>query len=449
MTNGPLIKKILLFALPIVIGNILQQLYSTVDTIVVGNYCDKQSLAAMGTSTQPVEILLCIFLGVGSGISILTSQYIGRNSYEELNKLVSTGISFIYIVGIPLSAIGYLVTPFIMHAMGVPEDAFRQATDYTGIIFLGTLGQLGYNMNAGILRGLGDSRATLNFLLVSCVINIVLDIVFVPILGLGVIGAAISTVIAQYISWFVSIQFIIRKYPEMDFSIFPRSLDKSELKKILSIGIPIGLNSSLFAFGHTMLQVFVNDAGSVFMAGVSVGNRVTSIANVAINGFSSAGSTFSGQNYGAGNYDRLREGYLKIPIMAGIVTIITGIIFVSLRMPILRMFSQDEETLFYASRYIIIVLAGQWCFAVFTCITNILNGVGQIKYTTIANLCMLWVVRIPCAYIINHFFDKTFVMLCYPISFFVGMCFTLGYYFLSPSWKEIINRENSLSNRFS
>ncbi len=168
MTTGPIIKNVLLFALPIVIGNILQQLYSTVDTIVVGNFCDKQALAAMGTSTQPVEILLCVFLGIGSGVSILTSQYTGGGNTTALNKLISTGISFIYTVGIPLSLVGYLVAPFLMIAMGVPEDAMTQATAYTRVIFLGTFGTLGYNMNAGILRGLGDSKASLNFLLVSC-----------------------------------------------------------------------------------------------------------------------------------------------------------------------------------------------------------------------------------------------------------------------------------------
>lgn len=442
MTKGPIIRNILLFALPIVIGNILQQLYSTVDTIVVGNFCDKQALAAMGTSTQPVEILLCVFLGIGSGVSILTSQYAGGGNTGALGRLTATGISFIYVVGIPLSLIGYLVAPFIMVAMGVPDDAMAQATAYTRVIFLGTFGTLGYNMNAGILRGLGDSRASLNFLVISCMANIVLDLICVPVLKMGVTGAAVSTVIAQYISWIVSVSYIIKRYPELNFTILPKQIHTTELKKMLSIGIPIGLNSSLFAFGHTMLQVFVNANGSTFMAGVSVGNRVTSIANVAINGFSSAGSTFSGQNYGAGNFDRLRKGYLRIPIMAGIVTIITGIIFISLRYPILHLFAKDELTVEYAARYVLFVLAGQWCFAVFTCITNILNGVGLIKYTTFANIMMLWAVRIPVAYIINTFFDGTYVMLCYPISFFVGMCTTLGYYFISPSWKKIITMEN-------
>ncbi len=437
MTKGPIMKNVLLFALPIVIGNILQQLYSTVDTIVVGNFCDKQSLAAMGTSTQPVEILLCVFLGIGSGVSILTSQYVGGGNTKALNRLIATGISFIYTCGIPLSLIGYLVSPLIMRLMGVPEDAMYQAVSYTSIIFLGTFANLGYNMNAGILRGLGDSRASLQFLMISCGINIVLDILFVPILGMDVSGAAISTIIAQYICHFVSMSYIIKKYPELGYTILPKNIYKAELKKMLSIGIPIGLNTSLFAFGHTFLQVFVNANGSTFMAGVSVGNRVTGIANVAINGFSSAGSTFSGQNYGAGNFDRLRQGYLRIPIMAGIVTIITGIIFISLRMPILRLFAKDEASLVYASRFVVFVLAGQWCFAVFTCITNIL------KYTTFANLMMLWAIRIPCAYIINRFFDGTYVMLCYPISFFVGMCTTLGYYLLSPAWKNIITRENT------
>ncbi len=438
MTEGNIIRNVVLFAIPIVLGNILQQLYSTVDTLVIGNFCDKTALAAMGTSTQPVEVLLCIFLGIGGGVSIRASQYIGAGKTARLKSACETATSFVYICGIPLAVIGFFLAPLIMELMDVPEDTMEQAVSYTRIVFFGSLGNLGYNMNAGILRGMGDSKASLLFLLVSCVANIILDLLFVPVFGLGVAGAALSTIISMYLSWVISIVYIIKRFPELGFTFLPKHISGKELKSILTIGIPIGINQSLFAFGHMMLQTLVNANGSDFMAGLSVAGRVTSLANIAINGFSSASSTFSGQNYGAGKIDRLRKGYILIPAVSGGITLLFDLIFIFLRMPILRFFSQDETVLMYAGRYVIIVLAGQWCFAVYNSIGNILNGVGLIKYSTLVSLFMLWVVRIPVAYLIAIFFDKTYIMLCFPISFAFGMFGNMLYYIFSSKWKAIL-----------
>ncbi len=438
MTQGNIIKNIILFAIPIVLGNILQQLYTTVDTLVVGNFCDKTALAAMGTSSQPVEVLLCVFLGIGGGVSIRASQYIGAGKHGRLKSACETAHSFVFICGIPLAILGFFVSPLIMKMMDVPEDTMDQAVTYTRILFFGALGNLGYNMNAGILRGMGDSKASLWFLMVSCFTNIILDLIFVPLLGLGVAGAAVSTIISMYLSWLISVIYIIKKFPELEFTFLPKHMSGKELKSILSIGIPIGINQSLFAFGHMMMQTLVNANGSDFMAGLSVAGRVTSLANIAISGFSSAASTFSGQNFGAGKYDRLRKGYILIPAVSGGITLLFGLIFIALRMPILRFFSQDEVVLMYAERYVIIVLAGQWCFAVYNSISNIINGVGLIKYSTFISLLMLWAVRIPVAYLISIYFDSTYIMLCFPISFAFGMFGMIFYYLFSKKWKKIL-----------
>ena len=442
MTEGSIIRNVILFAIPIVLGNVLQQFYTTVDTLVIGKFCDKTALAAIGTSSQPVEVLLCIFLGIGGGVSIRASQYIGAGQQDRLKSACETAISFVYICGIPLAILGFLISPLIMQLMGVPDDTMAQAVSYTRIVFFGALGNLGYNMNAGILRGMGDSRASLLFLLVSCVLNIIFDLLFVPVFGLGVSGAAIATTMSVYISWLISIVYITRKFPELGFTFLPRRMSGKELKNILSIGIPIGINQSLFAFGHMMMQTLVNANGSDFMAGVSIAGRVTSLANIAISGFASAASTFSGQNYGAGRYDRLKKGYILIPALSGGITIVFGLIFIALRMPILRFFSEDDIVLMYAARYVLVILAGQWCFAIYSSISNIINGVGLIKYTTFVSLLMLWAVRIPVAYIISIFFDSTYIMLCFPISFVFGMLGMIFYYLFSPKWKKVLKGEN-------
>jgi putative MATE family efflux protein len=440
MTSGSIMKNVLLFAVPIVIGNILQQMYTTVDTLVVSNFCGDSALAAVGTSSQPVEVLLCIFLGIGAGVSILVSQSVGAGRMDRVKDLSATAIVLVYISGIPIAIIGWLLAPAILQFMHVPTDVWDEALIYTRLVFLGALGNIGYNMNAGILRGLGDSAASLWFLIVSGITNIIFDLVFVAGFGFGVAGAAAATSIAMFLSWSVSIVYIRKKFQELEFTVFPRSFNSHDLKAILTIGLPIGLNNSLFSFGHMALQILVNEQGRQFMAGASVAGRITGLTNIAITALSSAASTFAGQNFGASNYKRLKEGYIKIPAVSGILTLSFGLMAISFRMPILRFFSQDELVLLYASRYVVAVLLSQWCYAVFNCISNIVNGLGYVKYTTMINLMMLWAVRIPTAYLINSFYDGTYIMLCFPVSFLFGMLCMIGYYIFSPSWKEVMSR---------
>lgn len=437
MTTGPILRNVFLFAIPIVIGNVLQQLYTTVDTLIVGHYCGKTSLAAIGTSAQPVEVLLCIFLGIGSGVSILVSQYVGSKDMVKLRALTKTSISFVYIVGILMGVLGYILAPWMLKAMGVPSDSYNEALIYTRIVFLGAVGNIGYNMNAGILRGLGDSKSSLWFLIISCVLNIILDFYFVAFLGKGIGGAALSTTIGMIISWLFSIGYIIKKHQELHFSYLPRGISQLEMRNMLSYGLPLGLNNSLFSFGHVAMQTMVNAQGSSFMAGASVAGRITGIATVAITALSSAATTFAGQNYGAGNIERLKAGHLRIPLISGAITLSCGLFFLSIHRPLLGFFSNDPEVLMYASRYVTVMLLCQWCYAVFNGISCILNGVGFIKYTTIINLLMLWAVRIPSAYIIMKCFSGKFIMLCFPISFSFGMFCMLGYYAFSKKWKQI------------
>lgn len=443
MTTGSIMQKVFLFAIPIVVANILQQLYTTVDTVVIGRFCGHESLAAVGTSAQPVEVLVCVFLGIGSAVSILVSQYIGAGNDENIVKISKTAVSFVYMSGIPIAIIGWFATPAILKFMGVPADAWEPALAYTRIVFLGSLGNIGYNMNAGILRGLGDSKASLWFLIVSCVSNIFLDLLFVAGLSMDVSGAALSTSIAMYISWIISIIYIRKRYPELELTYFPNRIYGEELKKFIALGLPIGLNNSLYSFGHMAMQMLVNEQGSVFMAGASVAGRITGISGIAITALSQAASTFSGQNFGAGKIDRLKEGYLKIPFVSAGLTLSLGLLFIAVRTPVLTLFTKDADVLVYANRYVCIVLLSQWMYATFNGIMNIVNGVGLVKYTTIVNLLMLWAVRIPSAYLINRLWDGTYIMVSITISFFFGMVCMVSYALFSPAWKKVISEGKS------
>ena len=442
MTKGPIMANIMLFALPIILGNILQYLYTTVDTLVIGKYCDYKAIAAVGTSSQPIEVLLCIFLGIGSGVSILISQHAGADDLEGIRNACRTAVSFVYMCGIPISVLGWFLAPSILMFMDVPADVWDNALLYTRIVLCGAIGNIGYNMNAGILRGLGDSRASLYFLIVSTLANISLDVTLVGRYGMGVGGVAIATSIAMFLAWVVSIVYIMTRYPQLKFTVLPTGIVKAELKKILSIGVPIGLNNSLFSFGYVALQTLINAQGSDFMAGWSIAGRVTGLANMAITGISSAATTYSGQNFGAGRLDRLKAGQVLIPFANGAITLGFGLIFVLLRFPILGMFTDDVNVLSLAGRNVVIMLSGQWMYAVFNAISCIVNGTGRVRYTTVINLMMLWAVRVPSAYIISGFIGGKHIPFIFPISFCFGMLCMIAYYIFSPSWKELLKRES-------
>ena len=445
MIRGSIIKSAALFALPICVGNILQQLYGTVDTLVVGNFCDSAALAAVGTATQPMEILLCVFLGIGNGASILVSQEMGRRNADGLRMLVRTTVWFLYLCAIPVTILAMFVGPALLRLMQVPADAFDYAVLYLRITALGTLGNLGYNMNAGILRGLGDSRSTLLLLLISCLTNIVLDVAFVAVLGMGVAGAALATTIALYLSWLTSILYARRNYEGLQFPLLPHGYNKAQLAAILKVGVPLGLNNSLYSVGHVAVQAVYNMQGSVFVAGCSIAGRVTGIAGIAITSFSSAAVVFAGQNLGAGNYRRLQQGVVQITCAAGVVTLLIGLVATVFCRPLLGLFSSDPAVLDAAVRYTWWVLPFIWTYAVFNCMMSFVNGTGAVKYTTVVNLLILWAVRIPAAYILHALGYGTSSMACVSLSYTVGLVAMLGY-FLTPEWGKLRRKAKELGD---
>jgi len=443
MTHGPILRKVLLFALPLVLGSVLQQLYTSVDTLVIGAFCGTASLAAVGTSAQPVEVTLCVFLGIGTGVSILISQAVGAGDQAQARRICQTAVAFVWICGMAINLLGILLAPAILRLMQVPPDAIDLSAAYVRIVLAGSLGNIGYNMNAGILRGLGNSTASLLFLLVSCVVNIVLDVVFVAGFKMDVSGAALATSIAMYVSWFVSIAYLRRRYRQLSVPLFSLSPSGKTLLSILRIGLPIGLNNSLYSLGHMALQTLVNAQGSVFMAGQAVAGRITGMASIANASMASAATTFSGQNYGAGNYGRLRRGRLHIPAAMGVIALASGMLFWLARWPLLRLFSSDEAVLAVANRWVSVQLFSFWMFAVFNTMLCMVNGVGLVRYTTVINLLMLWAVRIPSAHMIRAWYDGGWIMLSFPISFAFALLCMIGFYRFSKQWRDILNRPNA------
>lgn len=390
MIRGSIIKSAALFALPICVGNILQQLYGTVDTLVVGNFCDSAALAAVGTATQPMEILLCVFLGIGNGASILVSQEMGRRNADGLRMLVRTSVWFLYLCAIPVTILAMFVGPALLRLMQVPADAFDYAVLYLRI-------------------------------------------------------TALATTIALYLSWLASILYARRNYEGLQFPLLPHGYDKAQLAAILKVGVPLGLNNSLYSVGHVAVQAVYNMQGSVFVAGCSIAGRVTGIAGIAITSFSSAAVVFAGQNLGAGNYRRLQRGVVQITCAAGVVTLLIGLVATVFCRPLLGLFSSDPAVLDAAVRYTWWVLPFIWTYAVFNCMMSFVNGTGAVKYTTVVNLLILWAVRIPAAYILHALGYGTSSMACVSLSYAVGLVAMLGY-FLTPEWGKLRRKAKELGD---
>ena len=410
MTTGSLIKNVLWFVLPICLGNILQQLYGIVDTLVIGKFCGANSLAAVGTSTKPVEILLCVFLGIGTGISILVSQYTGSGDEKRMKELVQTSITFLYVSAIPLTVLGPFLGIVILKFMKVPEDVYGAAASYINLVLLGTIGNMGYNMNAGILRGFGDSMSSLLFLFVACGINILLDLILVGKLGMDVEGAAIATSVSMLTAWFFSILYIRKKYRKLEFPFFPHPINKEMLKRMLAVGLPLGLNSSIYSLGHILLQSLINAQGTVFIAGCTIGEKIDNIGNMANAAFASAGTTYAGQNLGAGKRENLKSGMIRIPVMASVFCLGMAIIILMFSNKITMLFTQDVQIQKAAMLYILWTMPFMWIFALFNTMMGIVNGLGIVKYPTIVNLISLWVIRIPICYLLGNLFGKKYLL---------------------------------------
>lgn len=436
MTTGPILSLVVSFALPLCIGSILQQLYGTVDTLIIGNFCSSKSLAAVGTAVFPLEIFSFLFMGIGTGASILVSQYVGTGDNDRLKRLTHTSITFLYIFAIPASIIGVLTGAPILRLMQVPEDVLPYALSYLQIVALGQLGSLGYNMNAGLLRGLGDSKSSLLFLVVSCILNIFLDILFIAIFHMDVAGAALATSIAMFVSWIMSILYIRKHYPDLEFSYFPQRSDKEMFGNILKLGIPLGINNSFFSAGHIVLQTLVNAQGATFMAACSVGDKLSGIANVAISAFASAASTFAGQNLGARKMDRLKKGTRQISILAGGVCFILCMTVSVFCRPLLQLFTHDPAIIDMAMTYIWVFLPPFWTYAVLSVIISISNGIGDVKYSLIMNILMLWAVRVPAAFLVDALGGGPYIIASYPISYVFGMI-AMIFFFKTRSWKRL------------
>ena len=402
MTVGTPWKSIAMFSIPMIIGNVAQQLYSTVDSIVVGKYVGDNALAAVGSAGPILNMLYVLFIGISAGVGIMVSQYFGAKAKEDLaetigNCITVTAISCLFLM---------IVSPFIIRPalimLKTPDTILDWCTSYLLISMIGGLGMAYYNILSGILRGMGDSFSALLYLLVATVLNIVLDIYFVASLGLGVAGVALATVIAQTVSAFLC----LRKLATMK-DIF--TLRKSNLKlkskyvkQIVSLGLPSGITQAIFSSAMIIVQSLTNSFGEMFIAANVIVMRVDGFAMMPNFSFGTAMTTYAGQNVGAGKMDRVVKGAKQGTVMAVAVSaVITGVILVFGKF-LMGIFTDTAE-LVDMSRYLMGILAvGYIAMAVTQSLSGVMRGAGDTVTPMWISLFTTVLVRVPIAYGISY-----------------------------------------------
>lgn len=345
MTEGNIGKQLVLFAIPLLIGNLFQQLYNTVDSIVVGNYVGGQALAAVGTSTPIVNLLIGLFMGIAAGAGVIISRFYGARKLEELSSAVHTFAAFTLIVGVVMTVFGVLCSGMFLHLIGVPQEIFEDSNTYLKIYFGGVLFTMIYNSGSGILRAVGDSRNPLIFLVVSSVINVILDLVFVIKFKMGTAGVAWATLIATAVSAVLVVIVLVRSKDAYQLSLTKIRIDSGMLFEIIRIGIPSGLQSMIVSFSNTLVQGYVNRFNYAAIAGFSSANKFDNFLGLPSQSFSLAITTFVGQNLGAKKIDRVKRGVNVCLFMSMLMVIVIGIPAFIYAESCIKIFVDDPEVI--------------------------------------------------------------------------------------------------------
>ena len=386
MTEGCIPRLLITFALPLMVGNVFQQLYNTVDSIIVGNFVSKQALAAVGCTGPIINTLIGVFAGLSGGAGVVISQFYGAKDRERLRRAVQTTVVLTAIMCVLLTAAGVLMAPLLLRLMDTPADVMGAASEYLRIYFWGISGMLLYNIGAGILRAVGDSTHPLYFLIFSATTNTVLDYLFVKVFSFGIAGAAIATIVSQALSAVLVMGMLVRSKEDYRVDLKALHLDGAVLKRICEIGIPSSLQMGVTAVSNVFVQSYINRFESSCMAGWAAYNKLDAFAMLPLMGFSMAVTTFVGQNYGAGKLDRARSGPLHA-LWIGTLIMVAILTPMMLFAPTLvRLFNQEAEVIAFGTLFIRLISPFYLLCTINQIYSGALRGVGDTKATMIIML---------------------------------------------------------------
>lgn len=428
MTEGVIWKQILAFSLPLLVGNLFQQLYNTVDSIVVGNYVSSQALAAVGTSNSLINLIIGMFLGISVGAGVIISQYYGAKNHRKLSWAVHTCIALSIIGGLGMIVLGVWLSPIILVWMNTPADVLADSTTYLRIYFCGSLFNIVYNMGSGILRAVGDSKRPLYYLIVSSLTNVVLDLLFVLAFHWDVAGVAIATIISQGVSAVLVMWNLMRTKEPYRVEIKNIRIDKRMMKRVLMVGIPSGIQQSIISLSNVIVQSNINVYGSAAMAGFGSYSKVEGFIMLPLQTTCMSATTFTGQNIGAKKYDRVKKGIIQGMIMSAIYTVAVSLVLYFFGGEVLKIFSSEPDVIRFGQEAIGIIVPFYLTMTVHQIIMGTLRGAGKTFVTMligVGNMCILRMIYINC--LVPFFPSFHAVVLCYPITWITTMLMDVLY----------------------
>lgn len=431
ITEGVIWKQLLIFFFPIVIGTFFQQIYNTADSIVVGRFVGKEALAAVGGSVnQIVNLVVEVFVGLTSGASVIVAQFYGAKDKKNLNKTLHTSYAFGIVTGFVVAVVGLLVTNTVLELMKTPQELMADSRLYLHIYFCGMIFNIIYNMGASILRAVGDSRRPLYVLMVTCGLNIVLDILLVVIFRLGVMGVAIATVSCQGISSILVTAMLMKEHPLFQLKLREIRFYRVSLNSVLRIGIPVALEATMYTIANLIIQVFVNELGTDTVAAWGTFAKIDAVYWMVVNAFGISITTFVGQNYGAGKVKRMRKsvGICLGMSYAGAI-LVSGVLY-ALAGPLYRLFTTDENVVRIGVDMMHFLLPSYFMYVVIGILSGALRGAGRVlvpMLLTCGGVCLIRIVWMFGVFP-GHPGINT-IMLSYPVSWGITAVLFIIYYF--------------------
>ena len=435
MCNGPIFKKVVLFAFPLMLSGILQLLYNAADIIVVGQFSSSDAMAAVGSTSSLINLLTNVFIGLSIGISVLISKFYGAGQQKDIFETVHTAIGLSLICGILVGILGFIFAGTMLEWMDSPENVLPKATLYMEIYFLGMPAFMVYNFGSAALRAVGDTRRPLYYLTISGIINILLNLLFVIVFNLSVMGVALATIISQYISASLIIWCLVKTDGACRLSLKHIRIHFRKLGAILRIGLPAGIQSSLFSISNVLIQSSVNSFGSTVMAGNTAAASLEGFVYTAMNSMSQASLSFTGQNFGAGQLKRIKRIAGICLASVSVVGLILGMAFYLLGTPLSRIYSPDQAVIDVSLIRLEIICTTYFLCGIMEVLVGLLRGMGQSLLPTTVSLLgacafrVLWIYTVFAA-------DKTLTTLyiSYPISWLLTsfihlVCFFIVYFY--------------------
>lgn len=442
-TKGVIWKQILLFFFPILLGTFFQQLYNTADAMIVGNFVGKEALAAVGGTTSVlINFLVNLFVGLSSGTTVIVSQYYGAQNHENVSKAVHSSIALAIVAGLGMMVLGIAFSRFALEAMSTPADILEHALTYMRIYFLGMVPSFIYNMGAGILRAVGDTKRPLYFLAIACLINIALDLLFVVVFSWGVFGVGIATVISQIAS--AALILLALTKPGTVYQLFLKQIrfHREAMLRIIKVGIPAGIQSDMYSISNILIQSSINSFGTNAAAAWTAYGKIDGFFWMILGAYGISITTFSGQNFGAGEYKRIKKGVNSTLLLSTVTTVIISTLFCIFAPQLLSLFCNDAEVLSLGVTTMRQMSPLYFTFILIEILSGAIRGTGDSlipMIMTCTGICVLRIIWIFAVLPLRPQFDT--IIFSYPITWVITSVLFLIYYLHGGWLKKQIKKQ--------